>query len=120
MAIKRILIIEDDIHLADSLSELLEDEGYFVECAKDAVKGEILIRKGNFDVILLDYKMPLLSGIDILKKLKADNIRKRIFIVSGRPSTERSLKEEDVFDMISGIIVKPINIEAFLEKIKNA
>ncbi len=120
MAIKRILIIEDDVELSEALADFFKDEGYFAECAQDSVKGEALIRDGGYDIILLDYKMPLQSGIDILKKLKADNIRKRIFIISGRPSTETSLKEEDVSDMVRGIITKPINLENLLETIKNA
>jgi len=120
VAAKRILIIEDDMELCEQMQEALTFEGFSVECAQDAVMGEALIRNGDFDVILLDYKLPLFTGVDILKKLKADNIRKRILIVSGRPSAERELKEGDVFDMISGMIVKPIDFEALLEKIENA
>jgi len=117
---KRILIIDDDRELCEALMIFFKDEGHFAECTQDSVKGETLIRDGNYDIILLDYKMPLPGGIDILKNLKADNIRKRIFIISGRPSVEQALKEEDVSDMVSGIITKPFNLETLLEKINGA
>ena len=99
--------------------ESLNGEGYSAECVYDAIQGEELIRKGSHDIVLLDYKMPALSGVDILKKLKSDNIQKRIFIFSGRPSTEQALKEEDLSDMVSGVIPKPVDFKTLLEKIKS-
>ena len=96
------------------------NEGYSVEGVQDAVKGEELIRSSGYDIIFLDSKMPVLNGLDILKKLKADNVRKRVFIITGRPYIEQILKEKNLSDMVSGIITKPINFEALLEKIKEA
>lgn len=120
MAVKRILIIDDDAELCEELMELLNAEGYLAECIQDAVKGEGLMRSDKYDIVLLDFKMPLLSGLDILKKLKADNIRKRVYIFSGRPSLERVFREADLLDMVSGIIAKPIDFETLLENIKRA
>lgn len=118
MAAKRILIIEDDVDLCEQMAEALSYEGFCVEYAEDALRGEALIREESFDVILLDYKMPLRTGGDILKQLKADNIRKRVLIVSGSHSVEQALKEDGVDDMVSGIIAKPINLELLIEKLK--
>lgn len=118
MAIRRILIIDDDIEFSEELAESLKEEGYFADCTSDPFKGEELIRSDGYDTVLLDYKMPGLSGIDILKKLKAHGIRKRIFIVTGKPLAESALKEENLSDAISGIISKPIDFGDLLEKIK--
>lgn len=115
---KRILIVDDDLELCDELKETLEAEGYSVEFVNDAVKGEGLIRNGGFDTVLLDVKMPQISGIDILKNLKADDIRKRIFLITGRPLIEQALDEENLSDMVSGIIPKPIDTEILLKNIK--
>lgn len=120
MATKRILIIDDDIELCEEIKESLQGEGYLAEVMQDAIKGESVIRGASFDMILLDFKMPNQSGMDILKKLKADNARKRIFIFSGRPSVERVLKEADLMDMVSGIISKPVSFDVLLEKIKES
>ncbi|NTV29990.1 MAG: response regulator, partial [Candidatus Omnitrophica bacterium] len=86
MACKKILIIDDDKELCEELVEFLQAEGYAAECASDSIDGEKLVRSKKYDMVLLDYKMPVLTGVDLLKRLKADNIRERIFIISGRPS----------------------------------
>lgn len=120
MAAKLILIIDDDMDFCEQMMEAFTFEGHSVEFTNDAKKGEMLIRNGNHDIILMDFKMPLLSGVDILKKLKADNIRKRIFIISGMPFTEQALKEKKVFDMVSGIIAKPIDLKALIEMLNES
>jgi len=58
--------------LCEEACESLNDEGYSAEYALDAVKGEALIRSDKYDTILLDFKMPVQSGVDILKKLKSE------------------------------------------------
>ncbi|MFA5351561.1 MAG: response regulator [Candidatus Omnitrophota bacterium] len=120
MPAKRILIIDDDIELCEELIDLLTDQGYFTEFCHDPVEGESLIRAGGFDIILLDFKMPSIGGLEILRKLKADNIKKRIFIFSGRPSVEKELKESGLTETISGVIAKPIDFNTFLNKIKES
>ena len=114
----KILIIDDDGELCAELSEFLTDEGYAVTCEGDPVKGDGLIRSGTYEAVLLDHKMSALSGLDILRKLKADNIRKRIFILSGRPLIHRVLEEEGLMDMVSGIIQKPGDLSGIVDKIK--
>ena len=115
---KRILIIDDDTELCEELIDSLISEGYEAERAPDAIQGEKFIRSNNYDVILLDYKMPLFSGLDILNKLKTDNIKKKIIIITGRPSAEKMIEEDGLSDMISGIISKPIDFKVLLEKIR--
>ena len=118
MNVKRILIIDDDLELCEELSDSLRSEGYLVEHIQDPIKAEGLMRGGSYDAFLLDYKMPLLSGIDLLKKLKKDNVRRQILIISGKPHVEVVLKEENLSDMVRGIIAKPIIFETLLEKIR--
>ena len=120
MPAKRILIIDDDIELCEELIDLLTDHGYLAQSCHDPAEGESLIRAGGFDIILLDFKMPLVGGLEILEKLKADNVKKRIFIFSGRPSVEKELKESGLTETISGIITKPIDFDTFLNKIKGS
>lgn len=114
----RILVIDDDIELCEEIKESLQAEGYVAECTQDTIEGERLVRSGSFDTVLLDFKMPNQSSVNMLKKLKADNVKKRIFIFSGKPFVERELKEIDLMDMTSGIISKPISFDALLDKIK--
>jgi DNA-binding response OmpR family regulator len=120
MTDKLILIIDDDMDFCEQMKEALSFEGFSVEFTNDAVKGEKLIRNGKHDIILMDLKMPLFSGIDILIKLKADNIKKRIFILSGMPFAEQTIKGKLILDMISGIITKPINFKVLIDKINES
>ena len=118
MAAKRILIVDDDTELCEELIDSLNSEGYFVDWIQDSIKGEQLIRSGNYDIILLDCKMPLLSGLDILKRLKRENIKRRIFLFTGRSHIELALKEENLSGIVSGVISKPVRFEDLLDKIK--
>ena len=65
-----ILIIEDEIMTAKTVKEALELNEMKVEIAEDGIKGLDLIKKNNYDLILLDLKMPKLSGEDILKEIR--------------------------------------------------
>jgi len=114
---KRILLIDDDKELCEELGELLESEGFSATCVTNAAKGEALIKTGNFDIVIMDYKMTGLTGVDILKKLKNKNIKSNIILVSGRPFIEKTLVEEDLEGMVRYVITKPINFEELFSKL---
>ncbi len=115
---KKILIIDDDIELCQELAEILRDKGYTVDDTSDTGQGEVFIKENNYDVFLFDYKMRGLNGIDLLKKAKEKNAKSTVFIISGRPFIEKLLEEENVSHLVSGVINKPFDIEALLQKIK--
>lgn len=115
---KKILIVDDDTELVGELAEILRDEGYFVENTSDSLQAEKLINKNTYDLYLLDYKMSGLSGIDLLKKIKENKSESVVFIISGRPSIDKLLKEENVHHLISAVIKKPFDVEVLLQKIK--
>ena len=119
MSNKRILVVDDDDNLCEVTAEILKDEGYSVEFTSDTTKAEKLIDERIFDIALFDYKMPRLTGADLLRKIKARDPKTKVFIMSGRPFIETVLKEEKVYDMVSGIITKPFSETTLLEKIKN-
>ena len=64
----RILLVEDEIHLAQAVSEILKKNGYLVEVANDGYAGYEYARSNAFDLIILDIMLPKMSGIDILRK----------------------------------------------------
>jgi len=114
---KKILIIDDDIELCEEMSEALKDEGYFVQTAFNANKGEKLLKKIKFDIILLDYKMPGLNGIEIMKKIKDANTK--VIILSGKPFIEKLLKDNNIDNQLSGIITKPFDVNELIKKLKS-
>ena len=118
MPAEHLLIIDDDAELCEELSEMLRAEGYAVTCVSDSVKGEALIRSLDFDALILDSKMPLVTGLEILERMKAENIKKKVILVSGRPFVEKELKERGLREMVSAVLGKPIDFALLLEKIK--
>lgn len=66
----RILIIEDEIQLADALSVILGRNNYIADCAYDGELGLELALRDVYDAIILDIMLPKLNGIDVLKTLK--------------------------------------------------
>ena len=66
-----ILVVEDDAADSDLLQELLESQGYAVECAADGIDGLIRIGVGGIDLVLLDMTLPNMDGADVLRYLKA-------------------------------------------------
>lgn len=74
----KILIIEDDPFVRRFYEKLFRFQKYEVEQTGDAYEGLELAQKGNFDLILLDIIMPKINGLEILKKLKANEKTKNI------------------------------------------
>ena len=115
---KKILIIDDDVELSEELSEAIRDEGHWVESAFDSDRGCDLIRQNDYDLYLLDFKMPGLNGFELLKKIKGKKPAARIFMVSGRPFVEQRIKEAGLEAMVEAVVIKPFDIEGLLNKIK--
>lgn len=68
----KILIVEDDPFLQTLYSETLSSEGYVIETAKDGEEGFEKMKKGGWDLILLDIILPKVDGLEIMKKLKTE------------------------------------------------
>jgi two-component system nitrogen regulation response regulator NtrX len=71
MTKENILIIDDEASICSSLKGILEDEGFLVKTADSGEEGLELLKRQNVDLVLLDIWLPKMSGIDVLKKIKA-------------------------------------------------
>lgn len=114
---KRVLIIDDDKELCEELSELLKSEGYDVTCASDSLRGEAMTRCLDFDAIILDSKMPSVTGLDILERMKAESVKNKVIMVSGKPFLEKELKDRGLYGVVSAVLGKPIDFDLLLEKL---
>jgi DNA-binding response OmpR family regulator len=83
MSKAKLLLLEDDPNLSESVSEYLEEQGYSVTCAYDAPSAEDLLYEQKFDVLLLDVNVPSGNGFSLLKaSRKTGNSTPAIFITS--------------------------------------
>lgn len=117
---RKILIVDDDVELREEMADLLVNEGHSVDTA--------LFRPGDlhcfnpeaYEVIILDFKMPELNGSDLLRLIPSKNPPIKVFVVSGRPFVEKTLKDAALFDKVTEVIAKPFSIISFLERINAA
>ncbi|MEI6731179.1 MAG: response regulator [archaeon] len=111
--VKRILVIDDDFDDLSSVKNILEKEGYHVVGATNGAQGLDALEEDGFDCILLDIRMPTLSGYDLLRILRERlNHKVPMIYVTIVPR-----KEVDMSD-IDGFVQKPIIEKKLLTEIK--
>ena len=112
---KTIMIVDDEPEDKKTMKSVLEKEGYDVVIPKDSLDVLNLITKQNFDMILLDIKMPALSGYD-LSRLLRERLKHRIKMVFVSIVPEKEVAMND----IDGFIQKPFSPESLLDGVKKA
>ena len=112
----RILLVEDNQRLSDSLRLSLADDGYAVDVAYDGQEGEELAELSPYDVIILDVMLPLRSGIEVCRSLRNNHIRTPILML-----TARDALEDRVLGLDSGAddyLVKPFEMDELLARLR--
>ena len=114
----KILIIDDERSIRNSLREILTEEGYVVDVAKDGVSGVKAALGGHYDVIFSDIKMPQMDGVEVLGKLVAEGVDSPVVMISGHADINTAVDciKKGAFDFIE----KPLDLNRVLITIKNA
>ena len=84
----RILVVDDEADIRESLETLLSMEGYGVELAQNATEGLRKIESGNYDLILLDLMMPDRSGMEVLQDVRERDTETPVFMITAYGSVE--------------------------------
>ncbi len=116
---KRILIVEDEVELADSLKNLLEKCGYQVKTAYDTASGIGLVQREEADLITLDLAVPGGGGFSILKEIRNGGPNKTTPVLIMTASTEQMVKDEAENIGVSGYMCKPFEPEELIQTIKD-
>lgn len=115
----KILLVEDDVFLRQLYNDLLVEEKYEVETADDGDSGYEKLKRGGWDLVLLDMNMPGMSGLEILKKLKEEkvtNLAGKIIFMTASGSTKDVTEMQELSD---GYLIKSdLNPEEFIFKVK--
>jgi CheY-like chemotaxis protein len=111
---RRILLVDDDATVRDSLNEVLVDEGYSVVPAANGKEALELVKQSSIDLVLLDLNMPIKNGWDTFERLTADHPLIPVIIVTARAN--------QVFTALSAgagaLLEKPMHIPALLRTIE--
>lgn len=116
-ALGRVLVVDDERAIRDTLREILEDAGYEVAVAEDGVKALEQFNQERYDVVLCDIKMPGMDGIELLDKLQAES-EVPVVMVSGHGTIETAVDaiKRGAYDYIE----KPLDLNRLLVSIRNA
>ena len=119
---RRIIIIDDDREMCEELCDILKDEGWSVRAAYNGLDGLALVEKNGCDLLLLDLKMPGLTGEEILRRLSRWRMRPKILIVTARLLNHEAAMEDLTrlpgWDLVEDVISKPFEIVPLIKKIK--
>lgn len=112
----RILVIEDEVQLADAVSEILKRNKYFVDNVYDGADGLDYALTGVYDCILLDVMLPKMNGFEVLSNLRQEKISTPVIMLTAKSEVE---------DKITGLdggaddyITKPFNTNELLARIR--
>ena len=109
---KRILIIDDEESIVETLKEIIDMGGYHAEVALNGEEAKKQILSGYFHLALLDLKLPDISGLDLLKWMKREAPRTLVIVVTGYPSLDNAV--ESLNHGANAYIMKPINPKELL------
>src|SRR5579871_2027136 len=84
----RVLVVDDEADIRESLDALLSLEGYSVELAQNATEGLRKLEAGNYDLILLDLMMPDRSGMEVLREIRERDTETPVFMITAYGSVE--------------------------------
>jgi DNA-binding NtrC family response regulator len=114
----KLLIIDDEKSIRNTLKEILEFEGHDVTLAADGVEGLEKATSDNYDVIFSDIKMPNMDGMELLDKLGELNVDSSVIMISGHGSIDSAVEciKKGAFDFIQ----KPLDLNRILITLRNA
>ena len=114
----KILIIDDERSIRNSLKEILADEGYDVDVAENGVQGCQMVDNERYSVIFCDIKMPEMDGLEVLDRLNEMGVDSAVVMISGHGDINTAVEciKKGAFDFIQ----KPLDLNRILITIKNA
>jgi DNA-binding response OmpR family regulator len=113
---KRILVIEDEHHIADGLKLNLEIKGYAAKIAPDGVAGLEQWKQWQPDLIVLDIMLPGIDGLSVLRSIRLEDESIPILILSAKGDSEDKVKGFSFG--VDDYLVKPFNLEEFLLRVE--
>ncbi|HEY9736722.1 MAG TPA: two-component system response regulator RppA [Trichocoleus sp.] len=112
----KILLVDDEVELTDPLSRLLTREGYSVDVARDGDLGWELVYQGGYDLLILDWMLPGVSGLEICQRARAEGHTTPVLFLTAKDTID---------DRVAGLdagaddyLVKPFELRELLARVR--
>ena len=110
----RILVVDDEREIRDIVSGLLRGAGYQVDTANDGAAGWALLRANPYDLLITDHMMPKVTGLELLRRVRAVPLTLPCLLISGQPPWD----EDDLASLVQpgAVVPKPFGLTDLLAK----
>jgi two-component system OmpR family response regulator len=113
----RVLLVEDDLPLAEALLSLLVSSGHAVDCVHDGEAARALVATESFDLMILDLNLPELDGLSVLRGMRAQGNRAAVMILTARGAAEDRVRGLDLG--ADDYMAKPFDIREFEARVRS-
>jgi DNA-binding NtrC family response regulator len=114
---KFILVVDDDLNLRQTLVMILRSAGYDVSFAENAQKCLLLLKEREYDLMVLDHRMPDMNGLTLLTVVHNMYPRLPVLFLTGNGTSE--LEKEVSGKGVKGYLLKPVDPESILSQIRS-
>lgn len=112
----QILLVDDEIELTDPLSRILSREGYSVDVAYDGESGSKLAAQGIYDLLILDWMLPQLSGLEICQQLRSSGRTTPVLFLTAKDTLDDRVRGLDAG--ADDYLVKPFELRELLARVR--
>jgi two-component system, OmpR family, response regulator len=113
----RLLLVEDDLPLAEALLSLLVSSGYAVDCVHDGESAKGLVATEDFDLVILDLNLPQLDGLAVLRAMRARGNRAAVMILTARNTAEDRVRGLDLG--ADDYLAKPFDVRELEARVRS-
>jgi len=112
----RLLVVEDNARLAETLTSLLRGEGHAVDVASDGEEADATLAAEAFDLVILDLGLPGMDGLDVLRRLRDRRAETAVLILTSRGALDDRVKGLNLG--ADDYLTKPFEIEEFEARVR--
>jgi two-component system response regulator QseB len=112
----RLLLVEDDAMIGESIEEGLRSQAYAVDWVRDGAAADLALRHTDYDLMLLDLGLPGKQGMDVLRSLRAKGNEAAVLIITARDSTQSRVEGLD--SGADDYLVKPFDLDELFARVR--
>jgi len=114
----KVLMVDDEVVFCENMTKLLNTRGYQAKAVNEGEEAIRVLKKEVYDVVVLDFKMPGMNGIDILKKMNESGVTSQVIMLTGHGGVDTAMEAINLgaYDYLP----KPCEVDELSEMINNS